>query len=151
MPHIRTQLRNAVEAAFSSLSHPSTVSTERQHRLDAGMLPAVVFYITSAEPQDESRSMTGAYTVEMAHTLAVEMHADGVDGKTVAESLDQMDLEVEAVIAQDTGIMSVAEIVEVGGSEIEWNTEQDRVLGMRSTSYILTTRHQFGAPDTPEG
>ena len=147
--HIRTQVRDAIEAALSGLVN-ATAYMERKHRMDAGLLPAVLVYLTDCEPQDDMRATTGPFTTETVQTLVCELHAEGVDGKSVAEAIDAMESEVETALAGDAALMALIEILEPAGSQIEMNSEQDRVLGVRSVSYNVTWRHVFGAPETPE-
>ena len=149
MPHARTTIRNALTAAFSSLTF--TVHTERRRRVDTTLRPLAVMALNAVENESSERAMGSPYEVEHRQTVLIELHADGATGLEVSETIDAMELEIEQALAADVSLGGVAENIEPAGSEVESNDEQDRVLMVRSCTYEVTWRAAFGAPDSPEG
>jgi len=90
------------------------------------------------------------YQVEHAQVLTVEIHTEAADGQIAAESVDQVQLEVEGALASDLSLGGLVEIIEPAGSELEMLTDQDRVIAVRSVNYVLPWRAAFGTPDIPE-
>jgi hypothetical protein len=139
-------------AALSGLTTPVLVQAERRHRLDATEVPAVLVSTTEDATQPGERSMgTGPYDMETDQNISIELHAQGTDGETVAETLDQLDLEVEQALAADISLGGILEILTQSESAVEFNADQDVVLGVRVVTYVATWRHTFGDADTPEG
>ena len=150
--HVRTQIRNAVSAALSGLVTPVTILTEPHRRIDPEDLPAVLISTTDDEPQPDQMVMGSPnYGVERTQSVSVELHAGGGDGVAIAETIDQMDLEVEQAISADATLAGLAEIVVMTENTIEWNSDQDYILAARTVVYSVSWRHTFGAPDVPEG
>lgn len=138
-------------AALGSLVTPQTVEAERRHRLSPDLLPAVLVYLTGSEYQEDLSIMGRPYEVESSQTLSVELHAAGGDGKTVSETIDQLELEVEQALGADTTLGGLLENLIPSASEVESSVEQENVIAVRAVTYIAMWRHAFGAPDTPEG
>lgn len=138
-------------AALGALATPVTVEAERRHRLSPDLLPAVLVYLTGAEDQSDMMVTGSPYVVESLQTVSIEIHAAGGDGKTVADTIDQVELEVEAALAADTTLGGILENLTPTGSEIESSVEQEHVIAVRAVQYSAIWRHAFGTPDTPEG
>ena len=90
------------------------------------------------------------YDVEHTQALLVELHADEADGLALSTQIDAMELEVEQALAADLSLGGVCENIEPNGSEMVMNLEQERMVGIRSCTYLISWRAAFGAPDTPE-
>ena len=148
--HARAQLRAAIATALSGLATPLAVYTERSHRLGPENLPAVLYSLTSDTAQADQRGM-GAPTVERDQILAVELHAAGPDGETVADTIDELEVEVEAALVAAWPGWGILEDFNAQDSEIEMNADQEQILGVRTTQYVLTWRAPLGSPDNPEG
>lgn len=154
--HVRTLIRNAVSTALSGLATPATVLTEPHRRIAPDDLPAVLMSVTDDEPQPDRMTMgSPQYEMERTQAVSIELHAGGSDGQTIAETIDQMDLEVEQAIAASSvspspALGGFAEIVSMTESTIEWNSDQDYILAARTVVYSVAWRHVFGAPDAPE-
>lgn len=150
--HGRTQIRQAVVAALSGLATPVSVLDEPHRRLSVDDLPAVLIGVTDDAPQSDMRAMGAPlYDVERQQTVSIEIHAAGDAGSSIADQIDQIDLEVEQALANDAPLQALAEILESSDSTIEWSDDQDTILAARTSNYIVTWRHAFGAPDVPEG
>ena len=149
--HARAQLRAAIATALSGLATPLAVYMERSHRLGPEDLPAVLFSLTGDTAQADERAMGAPMTVERDQTLLVELHAAGPDGATVANTIDQMELEVEGALEAAWSTWGILEQLSPQYSELEMNADLEQILGVRSTQYILTWRAPMGSPDTPEG
>lgn len=151
MAHIRTQVRDAVETALTGLATPLALHMEARRRLGTEDMPALVVGLTDSEPSDDLRSMGSPYTVETSQTLLVEMFADDASARVAAQTVDQMELEVEAALAADVTLGGILENIEPLGSTVEVNSDQTRVIYLRAVTYRLTWRAGFGTPDVPEG
>ena len=149
--HARAQLRAAIATALSGLATPLAVYTERSHRLGPENLPAILFSLTGDTAQADQRGMGAPMDVERDQTLALEFHAAGPDGATVADTLDQLELEAEAALEAAWSAWGILEQFAPQDSEIEMNSDQEQILGVRTTQYVLTWRAPMGAPDNPEG
>ena len=147
MAHNRTTIRDALTTLFGSLTFP--VWTEAPGtRVDTSLRPVAVFALAS-DVADEI-SMGEPFRVGWAQELAIEMHADGAEGNAVGAQIDAMQLEIEAALASSPTLSDSIQRIEPVGSEIEWNSSQDRVIAQRTANYLLHWRAQFGTPDVPE-
>ncbi len=148
--HGRAQIRAALVTALTP-ALTGTFYSERAHRLEPGLLPAILLRMGEDSAQDDQRTQGVPFTVERQQTITIELHAAGANGGVVASSLDAMDAEVEQLIAAEPSLEAIVELIAPSESAVEMNVEQDRVLGVRVVTYIATWRHAFGAPETPEG
>lgn len=148
MPHHRTTIRTALITAFGSLTFP--VYSERRDRLDAVTRPCAILTMT-ADEEDTTRRTTG-WTVEHVQTVLIELHVNASTGVEAAEAIDAMELEIEGAIAGSDGgtLGGIVELVEPGGSDIEFSREQDSIVAVRSLTYVASWRARFGQPDNPE-
>ena len=151
MAHYRTTLRNQLATLLGGLTVPQNVYIERAHRIGPDDLPAVVWALTDDEQDAGDRAMgSPTFEVEDQQTLMVELHESGSTGATVATTIDAMELEVESVLGTDPTLGGAVENLYKTGSTLEYNVDQDRVLGVRVITYILHWRHVFGSPDIAE-
>lgn len=148
--HIRGQVRAAISAALTDIMTSGSVYTERANRLGADDLPALLIYMADETAENDQRGM-GPYVVETSQSVTLELHAAGDDGAAVHTAIDAMDSESEALLAADAPLAALLELLERQSSTVEMNTDQDRVYGLRTVTYVATWRHVFGAPETPEG
>lgn len=151
MAHVRTQLRQAVATALTGLATPANVYAERRHRLDVSEMPLIIFSLQGDTAQADERAMGQPFTVERDSELVLELHAMGVSGEAVSDTLDQMELESEQALVAAWESWGLLEILAPSTSEIEFSVDQDRVAGLRSVTYIATWRSDFGSPDIAEG
>ncbi|KZK82411.1 hypothetical protein PsAD46_03539 [Pseudovibrio sp. Ad46] len=95
MAHIRTQVRDAVEAALKGL--PSTEDrcfVTRTFPLDHKRLPALLVYVL--DEQSQPAEMGADRDIERQMSVTVEATADG---KGFDDELDQIAVEVETALA----------------------------------------------------
>lgn len=151
MPHVRTQIRDAIETALSSLVVTQTVFIERKLRVSASDFPAVAVEMSGDETEADMTVMGSPFVVETSQAVMIEFHANGPDGKAVSETIDAMQLEVEAALAADLTLGGILENLVPVGSQVEYSTDQDTVVGVRAAIYNAIWRSAFGSPDTPEG
>ena len=151
MAHNRTAIRDALLTLLSGMVTPVAVYAERRQRIDSTLRPlAIIALGDDAADAGEMAMGAGVYEVEHVQTVTLELHAEAADGETVCETIDQMELEAETLLASDLTLGGLAEIIYPIGSEIETSTDQDRVIGVRSVTYSIPWRAAFGSPDTPE-
>ena len=148
MPHHRTTIRNALVTATAGLTY--AVFPERQDRIDDTLRPCAVLSLTGTEEELSRRTM--GWRVDHEQTALFELHVDAPNGRTAAESLDAMELELEAALAGGDGgtLGGIVELIEPAGSELEMSREQQSVVAVRSVTYTISWRALFGQPDTPE-
>jgi len=151
--HNRTEIRLAVKALLDAVVSPTwaNVYVERRHRIDTTLRPLVIISTGNDDLEPGNRAMgSPVYDVEHSQALTLELHADGTDGDVVADTIDAMELEVEAALASDLFLGGLVEMVTPVSSELEMDSETDRIIGVRSVQYLASWRSAFGAPDTPE-
>lgn len=149
--HNRTAIRESLLTLLSTMATPSAVYAERRHRIGSAMRPLVIFSLGETTPEPGEMAMGGtAYVVEHVQTITLELHAEGADGDAVADTIDQMELEAEQLLASDLTLGGLVEMIYPGTSQLEMSDDQDRVIGVRSVTYTVPWRAVFGAPDTPE-
>jgi len=129
----------------------ATTYSERRHRIDSTMRPLVIVSLGEDTP-DAGQSVMGSPTYEVEHTqaLTLEIHVEAADGQLCAEAIDQVELEAEAALASDLTLGGLCEMIYPLSSELEMQTEQDRVIAVRSVVYTIPWRCSFGSPDIPE-
>ena len=150
MAHGREQIRNAVAVALGAVTS-GTVYMERANRLEPSDLPGILVYMGDDTQQAGERAMGSMYDVEVDQTILVELHAAGATGVDVALAIDAMDEDVEQLLAGDSALNGLLDILVRESSTMTMSTEQDRVIALRAVTYVATWRHVFGAPETPEG
>jgi len=148
--HGRSQIRAAIATALSAATSGG-VYIERANRLGAEDLPAMIVYMGEDSQSAGERAMGQSYDVEVDQQIQIELHAVGATGASVATPIDDMDEELEQILANDGPLGSLIEILSRESSAYELSIDQDRVYGLRTVTYVATWRHQFGAPDAPEG
>jgi len=103
--HKRTAIRNAVVAALTGLTTTgANVSVDPVYDLDAANLPMLV--ITTGDESVDIGAQIGVRTYQRALTLSIEAIAKARVG--LADTLDQIALEVEAAINTDPTLAATA-------------------------------------------
>lgn len=149
MAHNRTNLRNAIETAFSSITF--AVLIEQARRIDSSMRPCALLTLADDAAESDQRTMADpVFVTERAQSCVIELHAEGATGRDVVEAIDSMELEIEGALAADLTLDDLCELIEPEGSTLEMSAEQDTVIGSRSVVYNITWRAPFGSPDAPE-
>ena len=153
MAHNRTAIRNAIVALLEAIPTPTALAVyaERRRRLDATLMPCIIISLGTDALDPTDRALGAPYTIEHEQAVTLELHAAGSDGDVVADQIDAMELEVETALASDLNLGGLCELVQPLSSELEMESAQDTVIGVRSLSYITPWRATFGSPDIPEG
>lgn len=151
MAHNRTQIRDAVMTLLTPGVTSATVYSERRHRIDSTIRPLVIVSL-GEDAQDIGQAAMGqpVYEIEHVQVVTCEIHVEAATGVECAVEIDQIELEVEQSLASDLTLGGICEIIYPIASELEMQTEQDRVIAVRSVNYSIPWRCAFGSPDIPE-
>ncbi|KZL21122.1 hypothetical protein PsAD2_00406 [Pseudovibrio axinellae] len=122
MAHIRTQVRDAVEAALKGL--PSTaerVFVTRTYPLEHKRLPALLIYIL--DEQSQPAEMGPGRDIERQMSITVEAIADG---RGFDDELDQIAVEVEGALAGSHYLNGLVKELYLQSSNLNLATGRDR-------------------------
>jgi len=149
--HNRTAIRDAVVSLLKAGVTSATTYSERRQRIDSTLRPLVIVSL-GEDVQDIGQAAMGQPVYEIQHdqVLTCEIHVEAAEGQECAEAIDQIELEIEAALASDMTLGGICEVIYPAASELEMQTEQDRVIAVRSVNYTIPWRCAFGSPDTPE-
>lgn len=152
MAHNRTEIRAAVKALIDAIPSPvaANVYLERRRRIDSTLRPCIIISTGEDDQDPAERAMGGPYQVEHTQSLLIELHADGDEGDTAADTIDAMELQVEAALASDLELGGLCELLTPVASTLEMSADTDRVTAVRGVTYSVAWRSAFGTPDTPE-
>lgn len=122
MAHIRTQVRDGVEAALKDL--PSTqnrVFVTRTYPLDHRRLPALLVYVL--DERSEPVEMGPGRDMERQMSVTIEAIADG---KGYDDELDQIALEIEAALAQSNYLGGLVKELYLQSTNLDLATGRER-------------------------
>jgi len=146
MPHVRTQIRNAVAAALTGLTttgprvHPSRVWPLQQTDL-----PALLVYTTSDQVDYERSTIGRPRKLWRDLELVVEARAASAAG--LDDTLDRIETEVIAALNLDITLGGLAKEIEIAGTEIEFDTAETPI-GTNRMTFRLAYRHREDDPNT---
>ena len=144
-------MRDAIVALIKTGVTSATTYSERRHRIDSSLRPLVIVSLGEDTADTGEASMGDPlYSVEHIQSVVCEIHVEAADGQVCAEAIDQIELEIESALSSDITLGGLCEIIYPVASELEMQTEQDRVIAVRSVAYAVPWRSAFGSPDTPE-
>jgi len=152
--HNRQAIRDALAIALAGVS--ATLYVEPRRRVDVESLPAVMVSLGDDEADEDESAMAAAgstWTVEHRQNVNIEIMGSGVGdtaGRTVADAIDDLEVEIEAAVAADTTLGGICEIIAPAGSTYETNADGETVIAVRTVAYLAIWRAVFGSPDTPE-
>lgn len=136
MPHVRTQVRNAITAALKTLTTvPSTsVFESRVYKLDSGDLPAIVVNSEREDIETKGRGdgQPGIQTRDIQNTVIIAL----TNTDEIEDALDVISLEVEDKIFEDHTLGGVAVSTHLISME-RFTTEQtDKPFGLMKLLFV---------------
>lgn len=127
----------------ASRVHPSRPTTGRP----LATLPALCIYTTAEEAIPELATYDGSVRKEARElTLVIEGYAEDTDG--LDDTLDDIAAEVEAAMAGDESINSLAEESSFRETEIEFDAEAEAPHGIVRLTYGVLYRVNPEDPET---
>jgi len=149
--HNRSAIRAALAALIGPAIAPAQLLIERQQRIDSSLRPLCILSL-GEDAIDIGQTAMGnpSFEVEHGQAVTVEIHTEGASGDVAAEAIDALELLVEGAIASDLKLGGLVEMMTPVSSEMEMQTDQDRVIAVRSIDYLASWRSNFGTPDIPE-
>ena len=144
MAHLRQSIRERIATDVSGLSTTgSNVFQSRVYPVEDGSLPCLLVYTTS----EESEVDTMESPRQMKRLLNVIVQ--GVVGATTPDdTLDTISKEVEVAIAGDVTINSLAKNSFLSSTEIEYNAEGAKPIGIVRLNYVVEYRNLDNAPES---
>ena len=144
MAHLRQSIRERIATDVTGLSTTgSNVFQSRVYPVEDGSLPCLLVYTTS----EESEVDTMESPRQMKRLLNVIVQ--GVVGATTPDdTLDTISKEVEVAIAGDVTINSLAKNSFLSSTEIEYNAEGAKPIGIVRLNYVVEYRNLDNAPES---
>lgn len=142
--HVRQQIREQIGTTLTGLTTTgSNVYQSRVYPLEASNLPALVIYTKSeiSEPVVIGSNRTSVRDL----SLAVEIYAKLTS--TFDDKIDTISKEVEAAIAADVTVNSLAKDIYLDSTEIEYNGEGEQPVGFATLTFIVNYYVQEQNPD----
>lgn len=150
MAHVRTQIRDAVVAALAGLSTTEDrVYSGRSRPKEKDAEPFLLVYCT--EERSEVTAMGADPILDRVLTLAVEgccVAQDYEGAQEVEERLDQIALEVEPAITEDSSLGGLAIEVTLTGARIAVQAPGERHAGNIRMEFRVHYRTRESAPGT---
>ena len=144
MAHLRQSIRERIATDVTGLSTTgSNVFQSRVYPVEDGSLPCLLVYTTS----EESEVTEMASPRPMPRILNVIVQ--GVVGATTPDdTLDTISKEVEVALAGDVTINSLANNSFLSSTEIEFNAEGAKPIGIVRLNYLVEYRNLDNAPES---
>ena len=144
MAHLRQQIRERIATDVTGLSTTgSNVFQSRIYPVEDGSLPCLLVYTTT----EDSEVTEMASPRPMTRILNVVIQ--GIVGATQPDdSLDNISKEVEAVMAGDVNINSLADSSYLSSTEIEVNADGAKPIGVVRLNYVVEYRNVDNNPET---
>lgn len=147
MPHIRKQIRDAVQTAVTGL--PTTganVFPSRARNLSSSQLPALLIYVPREEIE-ETRGTAAARTQARAQEINVEGRVEEVTAEAVEDALDQIALEVEKVL-NDNELGGLAHFMTLRSTESDVTAQGKKHEGEITLTYTVLCATKTNDPET---
>jgi len=142
--HVRQQIRERIATTITGLSTTgSNVFQSRVYPLDVDSLPALLVY-TISESSDVDVMGT---TLGMNRILNVGIEAYVKAGVDFDDIVDDICKEVEAALGADRTLNNLAKFQYLSATEIQFNGEGDKPVGVVTMNYAVQYRTTTTAPD----
>ena len=144
MAHLRQSIRERIASDCTGLSTTgSNVFQSRFYPVEDSSLPCLLVYTTSEESE----------VTEMASprpmTRFLNVIVQGVVGATTPDdTLDDISKEIEVAMAGDVSINSLANNSFLSSTEIEFNAEGAKPIGIVRLNYVVEYRNLDNAPES---
>lgn len=148
MPHVRTQLRNAVKTRLSTIPSIKGAYNASRHFRDyqSDNFPAaLVAVMETSAPQPGG--LVGERPVTRSYRIQIQIGVD-VDEPDAEDILDAVALDVEkAFVKPELGIGKVANWVYTGTSAIDGQATESGLLLVQTLTYTAEIQTLDSAPD----
>jgi hypothetical protein len=143
--HVRSQIRQAVQAALGAV--PGVAGVYAGHVYPLDVFPSLV--VTTAEEvvEEDSRVM-GAHDLQF-RLLEVEVLIRTVAAADLDSALDSLAAECEAALAGDETLGGLCRSIHYAGMSMELSDEVEPPVGLCRLAYQVQYRLRASAPDTP--
>jgi hypothetical protein len=143
--HKRQQIREAVGTRITSLSTTgSNVFQSRVYPLETGNLPALIVY--TKNESNELLEMGSQRTLQRNLSLVIEGYAKGTSNTD--DTVDTIAKEVEVAMASDTTFGGLALDCFLETTEIEYNGEGEKPVGIITLTFSIKYTTTENAPDS---
>jgi len=147
MPHVRTQIRNAVVTALTNLATIGTnVHPSRLWPLQQTDLPALLVYTVSDQVDYERSTIGRPRLLWRDLDLVVEARATGATG--LDDILDQIESEVTTALNLDPTLGGLSKDIDFAGAEIDFD-QAEQPVGTNKMTFRMAYRHREDDPNTP--
>ena len=145
MAHLRQSIRERIATDVTGLSTTgSNVFQSRIYPVEDGSLPCLLVYTTSEESEvteiASPRPMTRLLNVIVQGVVGTATNPD--------DTLDTISKEVEVAIAGDVTINNLANNSFLSSTEIEFNSEGAKPIGIVRLNYVVEYRNLDNAPES---
>lgn len=145
MAHVRQQLRERAAATLTGLTTTgSRVYQSRIYPLGAANLPGLLIYTKSEDSEPET--IGSARTVLRNLSLVVDGYVKAVSN--FDDLVDTISAEVETAMGNDSTLNSLAKNTYLESTEIEFDGEGDKPVGVVSLTYVIQYATIENAPQT---
>ena len=142
--HVRQQIRERIATTITGLSTTgSNVFQSRVYPLDVDSLPALLVY-TISESSDVDVMGT---TLGMNRILNVGIEAYVKATVDFDDIVDDICKEVESALGADRTLNNLAKFQYLSATEIQFNGEGDKPVGVVTMNYAVQYRTTTTAPD----
>ena len=142
--HVRQQIRERLGTVLTCLTTTgSNVFESRVYPLETASLPSLLIYTKSET--SEPIVIGSNRLLERTLSVAVECYVKATSN--FDDSVDTICKEVEAAIAADTTINSLAKDAFLESTEIEFNAEGEKPVGYATLSFNINYYCQEQNPD----
>jgi hypothetical protein len=143
--HKRQQIREAVGTRITSLTTTgSNVFQSRVYPLETGNLPALIVY--TKNEANELLEMGSQRTLQRNLSLVIEGYAKGTSNTD--DTVDTIAKEVEVAMASDTTFGGLALDSFLETTEIEYNGEGEKPVGIITLTFSIKYTTTENAPDS---
>jgi len=142
--HVRTQIREEIGTTLTGLTTTgSRVYQSRVYPLESGGTPALLIYTKS---EDSEPTVIGSNRLsERNLSVAVEIYVKAT--ANFDDTIDTAAKEIEAAIAADPTLNGLAKDCYLQSTEIEFNAEGEKPLGVASLIFLTNYYVREQAPD----
>ena len=143
--HKRQQIREAVGTRITSLTTTgSNVFQSRVYPLETGNLPALIVY--TKNEANELLEMGSQRTLQRNLSLVIEGYAKGT--ANTDDTVDTIAKEVEVAMASDITFGGLALDSFLETTEIEYNGEGEKPVGIITLTFSINYTSTENAPDS---
>lgn len=145
MAHVRKQIRDRVESILSTGATlvGGRVYPSRVYALSEAKLPAITIYANS---EASGLQTMGSKTLTRDLSLSVDAYVRVTD--TFDDDVDAIAVQIEEVIAADYTLNGLAKNTVLSSSEIEFDGEGERPVGVARLTYTIRYVTTIGDVET---